>query len=168
MNKLPVCALVLLLSASLASADDKKPGISISFSSEDSHTQVGPRRNARDARLAIATRDGSTQLLLMNDVVAVQLSDKTLEKVTPKDDASFLEELIASGVRVAIRKAVEYPIAKIRSVEIRDGALVLTNEKNQPIFTEVKVNGTEVLRDFALADAARFVNAFRAARNAAH
>jgi hypothetical protein len=164
MNKLTLCALALLLSATLAHADDKKPGISISFSSEDPRTHLGPRHDPRDARLAITTRDGSTSLLLTHDVVAVQLTDRALANVSTKDDAGFLEELIASGVRLAIRKAVEYPIANIRSVEIRDGALVLTNDKNQPVFTEIKVNHTDVLRDFSVADAARFVNAFRAAK----
>jgi hypothetical protein len=64
-----------------------------------------------------------------------------------------------------MRKAIEYPVANIRSVEISNGALVLTNDKNEPVFKEVKVNGKDVLRDFAIADAARFVNAFRAAKS---
>lgn len=166
MLKPTLCALVLLLMAALSYAGDKKSGISVSFSSEDPRTHVGPRRNVRDARTAITSRDGSVSLLLMNDVVAVQLTDRVLEKVATDDDANLLEEIIASGVRLAIRKAVEYPIASIRSAEIRDGALVLTNDKNKPVFTEIKVNGTEVLRDFAIADAARFVNALRAAKSA--
>ena len=126
---------------------------------------MGPRHDVRDAKLAITNRDGSVSLLLMNDVVAIQLTDRALAKVSTKDDATFLEELVASGVRVALRKAVEYPIANIRSADIRDGALVLTSDKNQPVFTEVKVNGTDVLRDFAAGDAARFVNAFRAVKS---
>jgi hypothetical protein len=160
MNKLTVFALALFLVAAAAFAGDTK-GISISFSSEDSRTKMGPRLDVRDAKLAITNRDGSVSLLLMDEVVAVQLTDRALAKVSTKNDASFLEELVASGVRVALRKAVEYPIANIRSVDIRDGALVLTSDKNQPVFTEVKVNGTDVLRDFAVGDAARFVNAFR-------
>jgi hypothetical protein len=126
---------------------------------------LAPRHNERDARLAITNRDGSVSLLLMDEVVAVQLTDRALANVSTKDDASFLEELLASGVRLAIRKAVDYPIANIRSVDINNGALVLTSDKNQPVFKEVKVNGTDVLRDFAINDAARFVNAFRAAKS---
>lgn len=167
MTRLTLCTLALLLTATLSHADDRKDGISISFSSEDSRTELGPRRNVRDARVAITTRDGSVSLLLMNDVVAVQLTDRALANVSTKDDASFLEEMLASGVRVAMRKAVEYPIASIRSVTVRDGALVFTNDQNQPVFTEIKVNGREVLRDFTLADATRFVKAFAAARSEA-
>ena len=164
MNKLTVFALASLLTAAAAFAGDKK-GISISFGSEDPRTKMAPRHDVRDARMAITNRDQSVSLLLTDEVVAVQLTDRALAKVSTKDDATFLEELVASGVRLAIRKAVEYPIANIRSVEIRDGALVLTNDKNQPVFTEVKVNGTDVLRDFAVSDAARFMSAFRAIKS---
>jgi len=164
MTKATRCALALLLLAGISYAGDKKSGISISFSSEDPRTHLGPRLNVRDARTAITSRDGSVSLLLMNDVVAVQLTDRVLEKAKTNEDANLLEEIIASGVKLAIGKAVEYPISAIRSAEMRDGVLVLTNDKNKPVFTEVKVNGTEVFRDFAIGDAARFVNALRAAK----
>ncbi len=156
-------ALALLVAATSAFASDNK-GITLSFSSEDPHTRLGTRHDVRDAKLAINNRDHSVSLLLLHDVVAIQLTDRALAKVTTKDDAGFLEELVASGVRFALRKAVEYPIANLRSAEIRDGALVLLNDKNQPVFTDVKVNGTDVLRDFSVSDAARFINAFRAAK----
>ena len=165
MNKLTVCALGLLLSCSLY-ADDKKPGVSISFSSEDSRTELGPRRDVRDAQIAITTRDRSVSLLLIDDVVAVQLTDRALANISANEDASLLEEIIASGVQVAMRKAVSYPVANIRSVAFRDGALLLTNDRNQPVFTEIKVNGKEVLRDFTSGDAARFMKAFNAVRSA--
>lgn len=166
MLKPTLLALALLLSSGISYASDKKSGISISFSSEDPRTHLGARRSVRDARTAITSRDGSVSLMLMNDVVAVQLTDRVLEKAKTNEDANLLEEIITSGVRLAIGKAVEYPIAAIRTAEIRDGVLVLTNDKGKPVFTEVKVNGTEVFRDFAIGDAARFVNAFRATKSA--
>jgi hypothetical protein len=166
MKKLTVCAVALMLIASVAMAGDKNSSISLSFDSEDSRTHVGPRHSAHDARVTITSRDGSVEMMLLNDVVAVQLTDRVLAKVTTKEDAGFLEELIVGSVQVALRKAVEYPIADIRTAEIRDGALVLINDRNQPVFREIKVNGTEVLKDFAIGDAARFVNAFRAVKSA--
>lgn len=165
MNKVTLCALALLLSATLSFADEKKPGISISFSSEDSRTHLAPRRDVSAARTAITTREGSVSMLLMNDVVAVQLTDRALARVSDKEDPGFLEGLLVAGVRWGLRKAVEVPIASIGSAEVRDGALVLTNDKNQPLFTNIKVNGTDVLHDFAAADAVRFVSALRAAKN---
>ena len=165
MKILTACALVLLLSAAVASAAEKKEGISISFSSDDPRTRLATRHDARDARLAVTTRSKTAMLLLTNDVVAVQLTDATLAKMETKDDANFLEELVASGVRLAVGKSVEYPVANIRSAEIRNGVLTLTNDQGKPVFDEIKVNGSNVTRDLSAADAARFVNAFRAVKS---
>jgi hypothetical protein len=165
MKTLTTCVLALVLSASVAFTGEKKDGISISFSSEDSRTRLAPRHDARDARLAVTTRNGAAVLLLTGDVVAVQLSDATLAGVETKDDANFLEELIVSGVRLAVGKSVEYPIANIRSAEIRGGVLMLTTDQGKPIFDEIKVNGTNVTRNISAGDAARFVNAFRHAKS---
>lgn len=165
MKTLTACVLVLWLSAAVASAAEKKEGISISFSSDDPRTQLAKRHDARDARLAVTTRTGTAMLLLTNDVIAVQLTDATLAKVETRDDANFLEELVASGVRLAVGKSVEYPVANIRSVEIRNGVLTLTNDQGKPVFDEIKVNGGNVTRDLSAADAARFVNAFRAVKS---
>jgi hypothetical protein len=163
-KRITLCALVLLLCSTMSYAGDGKSGVSISFDSKDPHVHLGARHNGHDARLAITTRDGSVSLLLMNDVVAVQLTDHALAQLKAKDDDNLLEALIVSGVQIVLRKAIEYPIANLRTVEVRDGLLTLVNDQNQPVFKDIKINGTDVLRDFTPADAARFVSAFRAAR----
>jgi hypothetical protein len=161
MTKLPVYALALLLSAGVVSAQE----LSLSVNSNDPRTEVGPRHDVRDARLAITTRDGSTTLLLLKEVVAVQLTDKAFTPASKaKEEPGFLEELLAAGVRLALGKSLEYPIANIKSVEYRDGALRLTSDENKPLFTNMEVNHTDVLRNFSPADAQRFVRAFRAAK----
>ena len=165
MKTLMTCAVVLLLSTAVAFGGDKKEqGITISFDSDDARTRLAPRHVLRDARLAVPTRNGAAVLLLTGDVVAVQLSDATLAAVKTEDDANVFAEMLVAGVRAAVRKSVEYPIADIRSAEIRNGSLVLTNDEGEPVFSEIKVNGTIVTRDIATADAARFVKAFRAVK----
>jgi hypothetical protein len=163
MKKIPVVALALLLWGGVASADN---GISISLSSDDPRAEMGPRYETRDAQVAIRTRDRSAMLLLVDDVIAVQLSDATLAKMESekknKKETGFFEELVLAGVRLAVGKSVEYPIAALRSVDYRDGVLRIVNDQNKPVFAELKVNGTEILRDFSSADAARFVAAVRA------
>ena len=160
MKKIPLFALALMLWSGVAAAE----GLSISVSSEDSRTSMGPRRNVRNAQLAIQSRDGSTVLMLTDGVVAMQLTDKVIDEVEPDEDANFLEELLSAGVRIAVGKSVEYPVASIRGIDYRDGALRITNDRNEPVFTNVKVNGTEILRNFARADAERFAKAVRAAK----
>ncbi len=164
MKTLATLALALLLSAP-AMAGEKKDGISVSFDSDDSRTRFAQRHDARDARLAVTTRNGTAVMLLTSEVVAVQLSDATLTKVATKEDANFLEELIVSGVRLAVRKSVEYPIANIRSAEVKSGVLVLTNDQGKPVFDNIKVNGENVARSLSASDAARFVSAFRAVKS---
>jgi hypothetical protein len=163
MRSLTSCAIVLLLSATAAFAADKKhASLSVSFDSDDARTKLAARHVASEARVVAGTRSGAAVLMLLDDSVAVQLSDAVLADVKAKDDANFFEEWIVAGVRMGLRKSVEYPIASIRSAELRDGTLVLTNNEGKPVFDEIKVNGSIVTRDLAPADAARFVNAFRA------
>jgi len=159
MKTLATCALVLFLSGGVALAGD---GISISLNSEDSRTELGPRHDVRDARMAITSRDGSAVLLLLDDVVAMQLTDRALARMeSEKKEMNFLEELLVAGVKLAVGKSVEYPIASIRTFEYRDGALRVIGADNKPVFTEIKVNGTDVLRDFSRADVVRFAAALK-------
>src|SRR5207253_2757623 len=159
------CVLVLLVSTATAFAAEKHPqNISVSFDSDDARTKLASRHTAGEARVVAGTRNGAAVLMLLDDVVAVQLSGATLAAAKTKDDANFFEEWIVAGVRMALRRSVEYPIANIRSAELRDGTLVLTNDEGKPVFAEIKVNGSIVTRDLAPADAARFVNAFRAVK----
>jgi hypothetical protein len=160
MKTITACAVVLCLAAATASARE----VSISFNSDDSHTRMGARHEVREARTAITTRDGSTTLLLLKDTVAIQLSDNSLAHMKSEDHDNFLEEVLLSGVKFALRKSVEYPIANIRTAEVRGGVLVLTTDQNKPLFDDVKVNGADVLRSFSTADAVKFVNAFKAAK----
>ena len=159
MKTLAMCALVLFLSAGAAQAGD---GISITLDSSDPRTELGERHDVRDARMAITSRDGSTVLLLLDDVVAMQLTDRALDRMkSEKKDPNFLEELLIAGVKMAIGKSIEYPIEKIRAMDYHDGALRVIGADNKPVFTEVKVNGRDVLRDFSRADVTRFANALK-------
>lgn len=153
---------VLLLSATTLLAADRKASIDVSYSADDPRTHLAARHTAREARLAVGTRSGAATLLLLNDVVAVQLSDQSMAGVKTKSDANFLEEWLVAGVRLAVGKSVEYPLAHIRSAEVRGGALVLTSDEGKPVFDDVTINGSNVTHDLTAADAVRFVNAFRA------
>jgi hypothetical protein len=164
MKTIAACAVALLLPCSTLYAADKKPGIQISFNFEDSRGHIASRHAPADARLAITSRDGSTTLMLLKDVVAVQLSDRTMANVQSKEETGFLGGLVLSTVKFALGKAVEYPVANIRTADVRNGELRLISDEDEPVFSGLKVNGTNVLRDFAPADAARFVNAFRLAK----
>jgi len=163
MKPIVTSALALILIATAALGGEKKQDLSLSINTgKDSHARLASRHETRDARLVITTRHGAAVILLLNDAVAVQLTDAAMSEMKTKDDAGFLEELLVSGVRLALGKAVEYPIAHIRSAEVRDGVLMLTNDEGKPVFNEININGENVTHDIAPSDAARFVSAFRA------
>jgi hypothetical protein len=166
MKTLGTSLAILLLSAAAALAGEHKHDISISFNSnDDPHVRLGARHAAGDARTAVKTRSGDALLLLTSDVVAVQLTDGALAAIEPKDDAGLLEQLVVAGVGVAVRKSVEYPLAHIRSAEVRNGVLVLTSDEGKPVLADMKVNGQLVTHDLSPADAAAFVSAFRAVKS---
>jgi len=164
MKKTAFCAAILFSFTTLLFAAEPKHGLQLSFNSDDPHAHLGARLDPRNARLTITTRDGSTSLILTNDNVAVQLTDAAIANIKADDNAGFLEELLASGVRTMMNKSLSFPIAYLRDAEIVNGAIVITQENDKPLFTDVRVNRTEVMHDFAPGDAARFVNAFRAVK----
>ena len=98
----------------------------------------------------------------------MQHSDRAMNEVdseeSKKKDKNFLEELVIAGAKLAVGKSIEYPIASIRTLDYANGGLRVIGGDNKPVFTELKVNGTDVMRDFSQADVARFAAAFRAAR----
>ena len=165
MKTIATCALALLLTGGTALAQDS---ISISLNSDDSRTDFGPRRDVRDARMAITTRDRSVVLMLVDGAVAMQLTDAAIDRMEakkPKEkDPSFLEELVVAGVKLAVGKSIEYPLADVRTFDYHNGALRILGADGKPVFTEMKVNGTDVLRDFSRADVTRFAAAVRAAK----
>lgn len=161
MKTFATCALLLLLATPVVAKD----GISISLNSDDSRTELGDRHELRDARAAITSQNRSIELMLVDNVIAMQLSDRELDRMeSKKKDANLLEEILLAGVQVAVGKSIEYPIANIRTIDYVNGALRIIGADGKPVFTEVKVNGTDVLRDFSRADAVRFANAVRAAK----
>jgi hypothetical protein len=172
MKRTLAVALVLFSFAGAAFAG----GLSISLSVKDSRTSAGPHRELRDARMTIVSRDGTTALMLLDSSIAVQLTDRALAQMktdeTKKagEEKGFFEELIEAavlgGVKFAAGKSIEFPIAAIRSVDYSNDEVRLLTDKNERAIEELKVNHVDELRNFAPADAVRFVNALRAAKAA--
>src|ERR1041384_6398399 len=93
----------------------------ISFNANDPHSHVGAHIDARDARLAIMTSDRSMALVLTNQVVAMQLSDRTIEQIKSDDHDGFFAEMLVSGIRTMLNKSISFPIAYARSAEAAPG-----------------------------------------------
>jgi hypothetical protein len=139
--------------------------------------QWGARHDLARARFAMLTEDRATALVLTRDVVALQLSDRTLrdldrdlerERHGPDDEDGLLARVIKSAVLGSVRELLDHslacPIRDLRDVRYHDGRLVLITENGDRVFEDLNVNDHEVLADFSERDALAFVREFRRAK----
>lgn len=163
---------LLAVPARAVEAQDHGTRVSVSTGSDDdSPGRIGPRRHLRDARAAIATRDGKVALLLTRDAVAMQLTDRGLRDIgrdmdedTHEEDgflAGIVQAAVRSSVTTMLKRSVEVPVSEIRDVDYRGGRLVFTGEDGERVFDHVTVNDTDVMDSFSDADARAFVREFR-------
>ena len=169
---------LLAVPARAVEAQDHGTRVSVSTGSDDdSPGRIGPRRHPRDARAAIATRDGKVALLLTRDAVAMQLTDRGLREIGRDMDedgdeedgflAGIIQAAVRSSVTTMLKRSVEVPVSEIRDVEYRGGRLVFTGEDGERVFDHVTVNDTDVMTSFSDADARAFVREFRRLKAAA-
>jgi hypothetical protein len=174
--KLPVLALSALMLLPAHSAAAQRHGTHIEINDGDHHdspARPGPRHDLRDARFAITTTDDVASLLLTPRVLALQLTDHGLGRIGREmdddddgDDGGFIGRFVASvvksSVRSILRRSLEIPIDDVRSVDYRNGRLVITTEDDDRVFDQVEIDDTEVMESFSRRDAEEFVRQFRA------
>lgn len=143
-----------------------------SSSSCDKPARWASRHDLRDAVIAITTESGEATLLLSDNVVAMQLSDRTIKKVRKElresqdenDSGPFgeaIKTVVFSVVRSALNHSIECPIRELRNVEYENGELVFTTEDGDRLFRNVDINDSQVLEDFSENDARAFVREFK-------
>ena len=129
------------------------------------------RHDLARARFAILTEDRAAALVLTRDVVAVQLSDRTMRKLDremsrerDQEDnviADAIKSAILGSVRSLLDHSLECPIEDLRDVRYRDGRLILITEDGDRIFEDLEINDHYVLEGFTEHDALAFVREFR-------
>jgi hypothetical protein len=173
--KLPVLALSALLLVPAHPAAAQRHGTHIEIDDGDHHdspARPGPRHDLRDARFAITTTDDVASLLLTRRVLALQLTDHGLGRIGREMDddddgddgfiGRFVASVVKSSVRSILRRSLEIPIDDVRSVDYRNGRLVITTEDDDRVFDQVEIDDTEVMESFSRRDAEEFVRQFRA------
>jgi hypothetical protein len=136
----------------------------------------GARHDLARARFAILTEDQAVTLILTQDLVVVQLSDRTFHKLDreiarEKDEdgdvgviADAIKGAILGSVRALLDHSLECPVADLRDVRYRDGRLILITEDGDRIFEDLNINDHEVLEGFSERDALAFVREFHRVR----
>lgn len=168
---LPAVLMLTLVGARGTPAEERAASSpTITASCCDAPSRWAPRHAVRGARLAITTEDGSAVLLLTDDVVAVQLSERVLEKVRRKerengDDDGVLGSAIKAAVLASVRSLLDHsaecPIRDVASANVEAGRLVLTSVRGDTLFRDMKVDNRVVMESFTDRNARAFVRELR-------
>jgi hypothetical protein len=130
------------------------------------------RHDDQQAVIAITTRDGDATLLLTDEVVALQLSDRKLHRIKrelqrERDDeednalAQAIKTAVITGVSSLLDHCAECPISDLRDVDYRDGRLVFITEGGREVLQSGDGDDQNTLRGFSASDARQFVKEFR-------
>ena len=142
----------------------------------DAPVRWAQRHDTRGTRIAITSADGDALLLLTDDVVAMQLSERTFHKIKRElrhggDDAEdnpfaqAIKTAVMASVSSLLNHSAECPIRDLKDVDYRQGRLVFTSEDGGRVFDHVNVNDEDVMRTFSEDDARLFVREFRRAKS---
>ena len=149
-----------------------KGDFNVHGSTFDAPARWASRQDARDARLAITTRDRKAMLILTDDAVAAQLSDRVIHKIDRKlkneqseDENNVLARTIKTAVLTSVRSAldhsVECSIRDVSDVEYRHGRLIMTTEDGDRLFEKIEISDQDMMEGFSETDAKAFVREFR-------
>lgn len=162
----------LAVVAALPAEADCRSSCSIFGSFNDGSARIASRQDLRDADAAITTRGGEVTLLLTRDVIAVQLSDRTLKKIrrelrdseSDEEEDGMLAQIIRTAVfsivQNALTHSIEYPVRELRDVSYEDGELVLLTNEGERLFGKMEVNDAQVCKSFSEEEARDFVREF--------
>jgi hypothetical protein len=132
---------------------------------------IAQRHDAGETRFAIDTENGKAVLLLTDQVVALQLSDRVMHRVDRKmryaenDGDNGLEQVIKTAVLTSVRSvlnhSLEVDIRDIAQADYRDGELILTARNGRRIFGHSDIDDRNVMRTFSESDGRAFVRVLR-------
>jgi hypothetical protein len=162
--------LLATIPAGTALASDHDPGCISIDSCCESPARWADYHDMRDARFAIRTRDRSTVLLLTDDVVALQLSERMLRELRDefREEEDEDDGILAHAIKVAVfgtvrellRHSAECPVRDLSDVAYRHGQLVFVTEDGDRIFEDIHIHDRNVMTGFSESDARAFVRAF--------
>lgn len=126
------------------------------------------RLRHREAEYAMTTKEGSVDMLVTDDAILIQFSDRFLDDLNDEihDEGDFeeasviadaLKSMISSGVRSLLDHAVSVPLREIKEVYYSDGTLHVIHYDEGEIFDDLDVDGKKVMEDFSRRDALDFV-----------
>jgi hypothetical protein len=168
---LPSALTLAALSALPADGQDST-NIHLSVHVPDSVAHVVDRERARDARFAIVSRDGQSQLLLMDTTIVAQMTDRGLARIdsrevtdTIKGTANRIFARMALGALVPLLDhGIAYHLRDLADAKYSDGRLLLLRANGDEVFRDVEVGRGPLMEAFYPDDARAFAARAKAAR----
>ncbi|MCH8569060.1 MAG: hypothetical protein LAT67_12375 [Balneolales bacterium] len=139
-----------------------------SFQSKDIEAEFLPRISHNQADFAMSTQDGFIDLMISDDAILIQFTDRFLQKIdseiqkekTGDDNGHFkavLLSMLSSGVTTLLDRAIAIPIHHIDEVYYQNGKLHIIANDGTDLFKGLEVEGTYVMENFSRHDARKFV-----------
>jgi hypothetical protein len=130
----------------------------------DSTVRFVDRRAPDATGFAIVSTDGRRQLMLVGDAIALQLTDRGLERIGRSEEsraeqssfARFVEGMARGGLRVLLDRALEVDLVEVGQVRLSGDRIVIENREGKPLFDQMKIDGEEFLEGFSRRDAQAF------------
>ena len=129
------------------------------------------RLDPGDARIAITTEDDGMTLLLTDEVVAFQLSNRALRKAhrelreAEHESDNWFASVIVTTVAATVRNLLDHSfvcdVRDLRDVSYEDGHLVFIGRDGSLVFGDGEACDSDVTSAFSERDAKRFVREFR-------
>jgi hypothetical protein len=135
------------------------------------HVHWTERLDPGDARVAITTQDGDVTMVLTDDDVAIQLSNRTMHRVhrelrdAEDDQDNWFGSAIVTAVTGTVLAVLDHSLVchvrDLRDVSYVDGRLVFTARDGRSVFGDIDICDTDVTSAFSPRDAESFVREFK-------
>lgn len=140
----------------------------------DRPVRWGPRYDdGRDIHFAITNEDRKVTLLLTDDAVAFQLSDRVMRKVDRElhrarhedDDDGPIGDAVKTVVLGMVREMLDHsaqcPLRELGDVRYEGGRLVFVDRDGERVFERFTMDDQDLLATFEPQDAREFVREFQ-------
>ena len=165
MSAFTILILPILFMAALP-AEAQRSGNFIT--AQDLNADITPRITHDDATYGMTTQEGSVDLMLTEDSIVIQFTDRFLDNLDKDIRGSKSEDphlitvirsMVSTGVSTLLDRALAIPLEEISEVYYEDGTLTIISRDGEKLFDDLDVDGYYVMEDFARRDARRFVRA---------
>lgn len=174
----PVLMVALTLCATSAGAREHGTSVGMNSSCCDEPSRWAGRHAPEVRHFEVITENGKTSLLLTREVVALQLSDRSMHRIDRELRAKEREHrdqpladviagAVLGSVRALLDHSAECDLRDVRSVDYRGGRLVFIANNGSRLFDRLEMDDDRVLEGFSERDAASFIREFRIAKSRA-